>query len=124
MDGTKCRIEISNEEVYKINEFEPVRPNDFVLIQLNQMIHHANVSDNMSPGHPNRTTIIIHAYGTKVDITTHLYPECEAQPGLNITNERATRLFSLKPGNRVRYCVSIWSYDCSLFPHYTTSITA
>ena len=113
MNGTKCRIRINNEEVYKINEFKPVFPNDFLLIQSNNIIRNAEAGDIMYPAHPNGTDLIIHAYGTTVNITTHSYPECQDQPGLNITNKRATRFSSLQSGNRNRYFAKF-----CLFLHY------
>ena len=56
---------------------------------------------NLHTSDPSGTSVIIHAYNAKLNITVHPYPDCLVADGVNITYVRATTYF--EPGNRIIY---------------------
>ena len=110
--GIRCQIVIRNKELFQITGYDSSYVSDFVLIQSKNTVHFPEPTNNAYPRHPGGTTILIHVYNAKLNITTHVYPECLAQPGLTITTERVTKSYRLEPGHRSRYlsCYYYCSY--------------
>ena len=81
----KCQIDISNERLYKIHEYEQGHVNDFVFIEVNGTKKIPVANDTIFNSHTIMSSVIIHTNGASLSLSTYPYPVCFNRENIIIT---------------------------------------
>ena len=99
----KCQIDISNELLYKIHEYEQGHVNDFVFIQVNVTKKIPVANDTIFNSHRIMSSVIINANGAMLNLSTYPYPVCFNRDNIIITPHSLEKHISTYPGKIFYY---------------------